>query len=377
MDYRNSSVSNKHIKKINKNTIFRYILKNKKISKTDIAYALNISLPTVLQNTKELVKEKLIKEVGEFESSGGRKAKAISVIEDARLAIGLDITLNHISLVLVNLLGKIIKHTVTETPFEYSKKYFQSLGKQIDDITKDSKKIKSKILGVGISIPGITDNVGKNIASSHVLGFGHAPGTDFTKHIPFDCLFINDANAAGFAELRSVDESRNVAYLSLSNSVGGAIFFNNSIYVGDNCRGGEFGHMTLTPNGKKCYCGKLGCVDVYCSAKLLSDVSHGKLDLFFDGLDNKKTECVKAWEEYCSYLAIAVNNIRMAFDCDVILGGYVGGYFSKNIKDFRKLVQSLNTFEKNGNYVDVCKYKFEASALGAALQYIESFVNSI
>lgn len=377
MDYRNSSVSNKHIKKINKNTIFRYILKNKKISKTDIAYALNISLPTVLQNTKELVKEKLIKEVGEFESSGGRKAKAISVIEDARLAIGLDITLNHISLVLVNLLGKIIKHTVTETPFEYSKKYFQSLGKQIDDITEDSKKIKSKILGVGISIPGITDNVGKNIASSHVLGFGHAPGTDFTKHIPFDCLFINDANAAGFAELRSVDESRNVAYLSLSNSVGGAIFFNNSIYVGDNCRGGEFGHMTLTPKGKKCYCGKLGCVDVYCSAKLLSDVSHGKLDLFFEGLDNKKTECVKAWKEYCSYLAIAVNNIRMAFDCDVILGGYVGGHFSKNIKDFRKLVQSLNTFEKNGNYVDVCKYKFEASALGAALQYIESFVNSI
>ena len=42
-----------------------------------------MSMPTVLQNIKELSNENLIKESGEFESSGGRKAKAISIIEDA------------------------------------------------------------------------------------------------------------------------------------------------------------------------------------------------------------------------------------------------------------------------------------------------------
>ena len=47
---------------------------------------------------------------------------------------------------------------------------------------------------------------------------------------------------------------------------------------GDAFRCGEAGHMTLIPDGKPCYCGKTGCVDAYCSARLLSDLSGGRLE---------------------------------------------------------------------------------------------------
>ena len=40
----------------------------------------------------------LIEEKGELESTGGRKAKALSVYENAVMAVGIDITRNHIGL---------------------------------------------------------------------------------------------------------------------------------------------------------------------------------------------------------------------------------------------------------------------------------------
>lgn len=365
--------NNIEIKKINKNTIYKYILEKEKISKHDIAIGLDMSMPTVLQNIKELLNQNLIKEVGEFQSSGGRKAKAISIISDARLSIGIDITKNHVSLVLVDLTGKVIKHIRLKNTFSYDENYFLWFNKSINDFTEGIDR--NKILGAGVSIPGIIDKSATDIANSYVLGFGKVPFTDFTKYIPFECIFINDANAAGFAEARYLEN--NSLYLSLSNSVGGAIIFAKQLYNGDNIRSGEFGHMRIVPNGIKCYCGKIGCLDSYCKANLLSDLTNGKLGDFFKELEEGNKDFLKIWENYLYYLAIAVNNLRMAFDCDVIIGGYVGGYFENYIDDFRKRVAELNTFETNGNYVKVCKHHFEAAALGAALQHIYAFIDKI
>lgn len=101
--------SNIDVKRINRNRIFRLIYNNEKISKQDIAYRLGMSLPTVTQNLKILKEQGLIEEDGVLESTGGRKAKAISCIKNARFAVGLNITKNHISIVLINLNGDIVK----------------------------------------------------------------------------------------------------------------------------------------------------------------------------------------------------------------------------------------------------------------------------
>ena len=41
-------------------------------------------------------------------------------------------------------------------------------------------------------------------------------------------------------------------------------------------------------------------------------------------LETGEPEYKECWEEYLEYLAMQVANIRMAFDCDIILGGKVG-----------------------------------------------------
>ena len=76
---------------------------------------------------------------------------------------------------------------------------------------------------------------------------------------------------------------RSLVYLSLSNSVGGAILTGGALYGGDHLRAGEFGHNTLVPDGRPCYCGKRAVwMPMLC--KVLSQLTDGNLALFFDGL---------------------------------------------------------------------------------------------
>ena len=101
--------TNMEVKKKNRNNVFRYICRNGMVSNPDISYALKLSLPTATQITKELVERGLVEEMGEMESTGGRRATALALSKSAGKAVGLDITKNHVSLVLTDLSGRFLK----------------------------------------------------------------------------------------------------------------------------------------------------------------------------------------------------------------------------------------------------------------------------
>ncbi len=70
------------VKKLNRNRVFRYVNSRSETSMPDISAALDISGPTVLTIVKELKQDGIVEEVGELQSTGGRKAKAISAVKE-------------------------------------------------------------------------------------------------------------------------------------------------------------------------------------------------------------------------------------------------------------------------------------------------------
>jgi predicted NBD/HSP70 family sugar kinase len=377
MKMMNQKASNIEVRKMNKSLIFDYIYRNGQLSKQDIAYALNMSLPTVTQNLKELFSRGLILEDGQFESTGGRKAKAISYNSNACFAVGLDITRNHIGIVLINLGGQVIRNARIRRQFENSEDYFRRLGDLIHQFVEEAKIDGRKICGAGIAVPGILSDDNQTVVYSPVLGFTGGTCESFSRYIPYPCILYNDANAAGFAELWNSEDIHNVVYLSLSDSVGGSILIDNNLYFGENQRSGEFGHMIIVPEGKQCYCGQKGCVDAYCSARILSESSHGNISEFFSLLRAGSEPQTEIWKEYLYHLALTINNLRMLFDCNVILGGYVGSYIDEYIDVIRDMVAKRNTFEVDGSYLKPCSYKLESIAVGAALMHIKKFIDNI
>lgn len=369
--------TNIEIKKINRNNIYRIVLAKGNTSKQEIAYQLKISIPTVSQNLNELIESGLVKENGSFQSTGGRKAKIISSNPMARVALGLDITPNHVNLVMVDLASQVLKSQRYRLPFQRGRGYYTALEKLIGDMVKSSKVLPEHILGVGVSLPAIIGSDGRSVLYAPLFDNLTGLYDELADYIKYSYHFMNDANAGGFAELYGNRSGRNVLYLSLSNSVGGAVCMNGKLYYGEDMRSGEFGHMTLVPGGRRCYCGNYGCVDSYCSALLLSNVTEGNLALFFEKLAEGDPACKKAWEEYVYYLVIVINNLNVSFDCEVLLGGYVGRYLGPHLDEIRERAVERCNFNMKPASIQVSRLNQEASAMGAALYYIDEFISQI
>lgn len=363
------------IKKENRNKVYAYIYEQGKTSRQEIVVNLGMSMPTVLQYTKELIEEGLIREDGAFESTGGRKAKSLSISPKVRTAIGLDITKKHVSLLLIDLLGNIIDHKRERKPFEKTSEYFKDIRKLIDEMILENKISHEQILGIGVSVPGNVEEDQGKIRNLHMLGLVELDFTEISNVMEYPCIFMNDANAAA-VELKRQYKG-NAVYLSLSDTVGGAVFIGNCLYEGDNFRSAEIGHMRLVPNGRLCYCGKKGCVDPYCSALVLKNCVNGDLETFFECLDNRDEKCIRVWDEYLNSLTLVIHNLRFLMDCNIILGGYVGSYLEPYLPEIRKRTIDLGHFESSAEYIQICSYRKEASALGAALQHIDIYLKNM
>ncbi|WP_340021361.1 ROK family transcriptional regulator [Paenibacillus sp. FSL K6-1096] len=365
------------VKRMNRNAIYRYLYHRESTSIQEIAQALNLSLPTVTQNLKELQEKELIVETGLFESTGGRKAKSLACNSVAGYALGLDVTRNHVGIVMIDLSGKVVRNVRNLFPFANEEAYFQGVGRLVEEFTEECGIDRSRILGAGIALPAILTGDRQSVSYATVIDFKGGHVQRFAEYIPYPCILSNDANAAGFTELWGEQDMHNVVYLSLNNSVGGSFIVDNQIYAGKNHRAGEFGHMTVVPGGRTCYCGQKGCVDAYCSARILSDSTGGSIVEFFRLLGEGHEPQRVIWEEYRDYLVVAINNLRMLYDCDVILGGYAGAYMEDYLESLQELAAAKNTFEPDGSYLRVCKYKLEATAVGAAMELVTDFIDTI
>lgn len=369
--------TNMEVKRNNRNRVFRYICRHDTVSNPDISYELKMSLPTATQITKELIGKGLVEEAGELESTGGRRAKALVLAANARQAVGLDITRNHLGLVFTNLKGEILKYERISMPFTGEDDYYRRVNEELERFLEESGAKRERLLGIGISFPGIVDMAQEMITASHILGVENCSFESISRFFSYPCHFLNDANAGAYAEGFQAESPDRFFYLSLSNSVGGAIYSQNALIQGKKFRCGEVGHMTVVPDGRQCYCKKKGCLDAYCAASRLSEMTGGKLEAFFKELDDGGKQAAEIWDDYTTYLAIAINNIHMVLDCDIVLGGYVGSYMEKHVRDIWDKVAQRDTFAENQPYVRACRYKVGAAALGAALKVVETFIKEV
>ncbi len=366
------------LRQINKNIIYRCIYDHDVISRQEVAAETGLSIPTVIQYLTELEDKKLIRTEGAFESTGGRRAKMIRCVYDAAYAVGIDITKNHLTIVIVDLKGWIRwGGRREELPFENSDAYYDEVCSRLKTLISDNKISTKKIIGVGISLPSIVDKGNDYVTYGHILNEPSDIRNYFSQRLPYRVSIFNDANSGGYAETWENVSEKMRFYLMLSNSVGGAIIIDNEIYLGDNSRSAEIGHTKIVPGGKMCYCGQKGCVNAYLSAHILSDPYPGQLEEFFERLENGDEQCRLLFDTYLDHLAITVVNLRMLYDCQIILGGYVGKYMDRYMDELGRRLVGYNPYDEGYDYVQPCRYKTEASAVGSALPFITEYMEQI
>ena len=348
---------------ITKSKIVNYIINHEATSKVELSKDLNLSMPTVLSNVNELLANGIAVETGEYESTGGRKAKRISINPAYRYAVGIRITAKHAGFVLVNLSYEIEKYERIRLEFSTEAAYYLQLSEALERFLSDVEH-RERILGIGISIPGIVNSKERMLIKSHALQLENYSLSFLEQIFSLPVYFENDANAAMLAEKKQ--KYSNAIYLSLNHTLGGAFCIDGKLFRGQNQKAGEFGHMILVPGGRKCYCGKSGCADAYCAASVLTQDNRQSLDAFMEKIESGDEKTFQTWNEYLDHLAVLISNLRMAYDMDIILGGDVGGVLSDYMIPLGEKVMAYNGFEHDVSYLKNCSYKKEASAVGAA-----------
>lgn len=350
---------------LTKAKLINYILNHQITSKAELAKELNLSMPTVLTNVNELISKGIISELGEYESTGGRKAKSIGINKSYARAMGIIITANHLEMVILNLGSEIEKTKRIRLKFSSDFSYSTEVAEQVKIFLNESTH--DRLLGIGIAIPGIINQDELIVTKSHALQIENYSLHFLEQALDLPVYFENDANAAMLAE--NPQKYQNALYLSLNHTLGGAFCIDGQLFRGQNQKAGEFGHMILVPGGQKCYCGKVGCADAYCAASVLTNNNQLSLDTFMEQVKVGDKLANAKWETYLEHLAILISNLRMAYDIDIILGGDVGGVLADYMIPLSQKVMAYNGFEHDISYLKRCSYDKKASAVGVAKHF--------
>ena len=236
---------------------------------------------------------------------------------------------------------------------------------------------REKLLGVGIALPAIFNTDRTCVVTAPTLNLRDQSIRPLICSIPYPVSVCNDATSGGYAEWYVQQDSDCMAYISLEGGVGGAILMNGVPYTGLNGRSGEFGHICVQPEGLSCKCGLRGCLEAYCSSDRISTDLGISVEQFFAGLEAGNLAYQTLWKDYLNHLASALATIRMVFDCRIVLGGYIAQYLTPFLKELRGLTASRDPFDEEAEYISLCHYLKHAVPLGAALHFINLFVEEL
>ncbi len=359
--------------------IYRFLYDSKEFcSKQVLAASCGVSMPTLYQNLNDLVEEGLVRYTGEAQFTGGRRAQGLDIVPDARVAVGVSVTEHNLRLVAADLRLRELGYRTL--PFEllsqlpYDAAAFARIVETfLDEFSIDRKKL----LGVGVTIPGLLTADHRQLLTAPSLGLRDLPLDELIRSLPYPVRVENDGSASGHAEYFVRGRSGSMAYLSLENGVGGAVLIDGSLCAGDNARSGEFGHICVEPGGLPCSCGKNGCLEAYCSARRIEERFGVPLEEFFRGVEEHRPEYEALLYDVLRHLAVAVHNIRMMFDCDVVLGGFLSEYLQPYLGVLRDYVCALDAFSDNADYVQLSRLRRHITPLGAALYFLRGFLASV
>lgn len=369
------SITPNQIKENNRNLIYQYIYRKKKVSQQDISYDLRLSRPTITTNLSSLEEDGLITKNGQIDTEYvGRKAAAYSIVADFRIAIGVEILKNEVKMIAIDLYGnKILRH-VHEISYKNEDAYFQTVCQEIINLKNSIGLADEQILGVGFAIQGLISPDYKTVIYGKILDCTDLSITALSKYLPYPCSFIHDADSAAIAELWVSPDLNDAFYLSLSTHLGGSLIINRKLMNGAHGHNSTIEHIQLEPKGKLCYCGKHGCIETLCSIHALLKEAE-TIDDFFENVQNHNEEAITRWHTYLSNLSRTINLVHLIYDKTFILGGYLAPYLTEEDLDFLYAeIQKLTPFPENSDFLQISKMPKHNITIGAALPYIQEFL---
>lgn len=261
------------------NEILKQLFFNKVLSCADLSSRIHKSIPLTTQYLNELIQHKLVVESGYAESTGGRRPLMYSIKKNVFyiVAVAMDQLVTRIALISSDntIVGKVEKYDLSLANHPDA---LNTLITHLQCFINEAGVAPSKIIGIGIGMPGFVDPVrGLNHTFLPCKEGSIISNVENALHIP---TFIdNDSSLIALAELKwgAARDRQNVMVLNIGWGIGLGIIANGKLFRGHDGFAGEFSHIPLFDNNKRCSCGKYGCLETETSLQIVVEKAIKKL----------------------------------------------------------------------------------------------------
>ncbi len=324
----------------NKLLLFNLIRNNPMITRRTLSQLTSLDPSTVTKIVFSLLERGLVKEEGANSSKKpGRRSIALKVVKDAAISINLVFgpLRSFLGLGYLDNSYEILDEFPTVSDVS---EYFSIVYKKVKDLRE--KLAGKNIVGLSISLPGMADQKRQVM---EIIPHLHWEDVDvralFIENDPqwqLPIFLANEAQLSFSAEISSNSQTREFndgLYVFISEGVGGALMVNGQIYTGPSFSAGEFGHMSIDPEGEQCYCMNRGCWEVTVSVgHLVERFQRAGGNLSEEGLYEKFVEIMtrsasdsmaeSVLEELVENLSRGVVNLANAFNPSFVMLGGMG-----------------------------------------------------
>lgn len=388
------------LKNYNRRSVLNYIRKNGTATKAGLASATGLTFMAIKKILEELEKLNLIKG-GQLESTGGRRALSYAINENYRYSIGIHINKFVTRVAVMNLRGQVIamEKLSMDRGFSGQNEFVEMLSRSVEWVIKRSGVEHSKILGIGVGVPGPVDYAeGVILTPPNMPILNYLPLREILEKNTGIPVFVNkDTNVIAFGEYwcGEARDCSTLVYTDVDMGIGSGLIIDGKLNIGANGIAGEFGHITVDINGALCNCGNRGCLEAVSSGIAVIKELRRRLDReekhplyekredlviedVFEMAEKKDMLTISILNQSAFYLGVAISNLINILDPEiVILGGILiqryPRYFDivKDVADQRKVKGARE------NRMLVSSLKESAGVIGAGEVVADNFFNEL
>ena len=254
------------VRQINRRAVLNLIRTRQPISRADLARMSGMQRSTISLIVEELLVEKWLVEGDTVPLPRGRRPTFLR-LNDNRVVIGVDIRPSQITIALSDVNGQFLSQEIIPTPATAK----AAVAMIISRVEKIVSLVPGKSFeGIGVSLPGRIHPASGSLTFAPNLNWaGEDLKTPLMAGTGLPVEVENAANACVLASLwfdqapDGTETPDDFVVVTVSEGIGCGVLVNGRLVRGMGGMAGEFGHVSLNPEGPQCGCGNQGCWEVY------------------------------------------------------------------------------------------------------------------
>jgi N-acetylglucosamine repressor len=371
------------VRRLNMSAILKLLRERGTLARADLAKELGMTRNTASNIVTDLLQAGLVVET-EFRRVGaGRPGLLLELAHNGGFAIGAEIDINRIIVIVVDFKGKMLwEESARTSPTQAQNETIATAEQLVQNALDWGKGEGLKPLGIGLGLAGLVDSENGSLTYAPTLGWKDVPlkalweeKFEATVHID------NEANtsALGYHAYADRSNARNLAYLSIGVGMAAGLMLDGHLFHGSSGFAGQAGHMKIRTDGEPCSCGDHGCwvteVGLPALARKtgLAEVDIGKVA---EALRGKDETLLGVADGMAEMLGLGIANLVNLFNLDtVVLGGAMRPILSYMLDKTRATVDQRALRHPRENVRIKLSGRDDDSVFGAACLVLDAIMN--